>query len=484
MILKKINSDQIKRCGQLLEDNRYVKDHTTGKDVASSTIAAHYGNEYRYGIVGIQDDEFMLGFFSITYNLYAYAQYVDETPIGTTRTANVDIMNIDLIPKENIKFHNGCGSYCISHDPNIVKKYLSNTKGDTFGAGQYPYRTIVRRYSANESLNSFKNLQITLPKVKSKQREFLKYTFGMEFETSGGYVPEPLCYRYGLIPLRDGSIRGIEYSTIVLDNGNGLSLLKEQIALLKEYTQFDKDCSLHMHLGGYPIEPVHIFVLDVLGNIIQDSLEQYLPQWTFTSENYKSSHKNYCRKLQKFNTFHDLYHVASNGINYMGSLQQPHPNDNNRTSKWNISVRYVWQNIVNMMFYRGCKTVEYRFLRPTYNFNKIINWLFIFNGILQFAETVSKSLLKKYKDNAITLVDYNVIQKYLLENYGIANINDDNLVIIMNSIYKGGPIGMIEQILEFLDELKFISSVQRDNDDYIGGIDHLDKIIYSNVLNE
>ena len=272
--------------------------------------------------------------------------------------------------------------------------------------------------------------------------------------------------------------------TIVLNNTTGLSLLKEQIDLLDKYTKFDKDCSLHMHLGGYPIEPVHIFVLDVLGNIIQDSLEQYIPYWTFSSENYKSSHKNYCKKLQEFQNFSQLYYAASNGVSYLGSLQQPHPNDNNRNSKWNIAVRYVWQNIVNMMFYRGCKTVEYRFLRPTYNFNKIVNWLYIFNAILQFAETISKTLLKKYTSNSFESVTYNVVKQVLLDTYNISKANKDNLMIIINNVYKGGPAGVLEIHMDFLDSLKFIASTQKDNDDYYGGICHLDKIIYRNVLNE
>lgn len=484
MILKPININQIKNPSQILRSMSCVTDYSTHKNVSVSEIGNNFGTRYAFGIVGRNDDQLQLGFFSIVPNTYEYCQYIEVDSTGTRRTVNVSIRDIEDIPSENVMFHNGIGYYCVGNTPEAVASYIRDTKGGVLGNGQYPYKTIARKYSANESLDLFKNLQIALPKNNTPQREALKYTFGMEFETSCGYIPEHLCYKYGLIPLRDGSIKGIEYSTVVLDNKNGLSLLKEQIELLKAYTMFDKDCSLHMHLGGYPIEPVHIFVLDVLGHIIQDSLEQYIPHWTFTSENYKTSHKNYCKKLEPFNNFTDLYYTASCGTRYMGSLQQPHPHDNNRSAKWNISVRYVWQNIVNMMFYRGCKTVEYRFLRPTYNFNKIVNWLYAFNAFLQFAETVSKALLKQYKTNAIDLVSYNIVEKYLMDNYGVSKTNSDNILIIMNTVYKSGPSGVIDQLLEFFDALKFVSSIQKDNDDYIGGIDHLDKIIYSNVLNE
>ena len=47
---------------------------------------------------------------------------------------------------------------------------------------------------------------------------------------------------------------------------------------------------------------------------------------------------------------------------------------------------YYWCNFINALCYRVNKTIEFRFLRPTYNFKKILLWLYIFNGILKYAE--------------------------------------------------------------------------------------------------
>lgn len=47
---------------------------------------------------------------------------------------------------------------------------------------------------------------------------------------------------------------------------------------------------------------------------------------------------------------------------------------------------YYWCNFINALCYRVNKTIEFRFLRPTYNFKKILLWLYIFNGILKYSE--------------------------------------------------------------------------------------------------
>ena len=89
------------------------------------------------------------------------------------------------------------------------------------GYGDFPY-ILTRKYEAVENFDAFNGKQ----EIKDRETlyplaKYLKYTFGLEFETSQGYVPEDVCYRDGLIPLRDGSITGPEYSTVVLKGGEG-----------------------------------------------------------------------------------------------------------------------------------------------------------------------------------------------------------------------------------------------------------------------
>lgn len=253
------------------------------------------------------------------------------------------------------------------------------------GYGDFPY-VLTRRYEAVENFVAFEGKQV----IEDNQSiypisKYLKYTFGLEFETSQGYVPENICYRDGLIPLRDGSITGPEYSTIVLKGNKGISLLHQQLETLKEYTAFNKECSLHVHLGGYPLKADSIFRVYLVCKSIEPQLEQILPRLTFHSKKYKSNGKDYCKKLEEYNSFDDMYQNLV-GRKFFGSFAQAHPEDRERKHKWYVNTRYYWCNFINALCYRVNKTIEFRFLRPTYNFKKILLWLYIFNGILKYSD--------------------------------------------------------------------------------------------------
>lgn len=285
-------------------------------------------------------------------------------------------------------------SYDLLKDMIVYSKYdggyhFRPKKGSDFkdyvlGYGGFPY-TFSRKYEAVENFHLFKNQQVIHDNTKYHLADFLKYTIGLEFETAAGYIPEHKCFEDGLIPLRDGSIRGLEYSTVVLKGNEGLNLLHQQLDTLRDYTITDKECSLHIHMGGYPLDPMKIMNLYVLCKRIEGNLGNLLPSGSFNTSEYKNTEKNYCNKLPMYNSFEDLYRGLV-GTPYLGDLFQAHPDDVDRHHKWNIHSRYMWLNLINILCYKVNKTVEFRFLRPTYNFNKIILWLYIFNGLLICAE--------------------------------------------------------------------------------------------------
>lgn len=246
----------------------------------------------------------------------------------------------------------------------------------------FPYLT-TREYESLNIIDRFQDHEVI--KNELEYNLGISYTFGLEFETSLGYVPNEKCFENGLIPLHDGSISGIEYASIVMKGDKGLNLLKQQTELLKRYTYFNKECSLHIHFGGFPVDSQKIFNLARLWVSVQNEIEQLIPPASFYTSKFKKTGKDYCKKFQFFDNFNDMYTDLSGGWEYYGSLYQMHPSDYDRSHKWNVQGRYYNMNLINMLFYKSPKTIEFRFLRPTYNFNKIVGWLLILNAILFYA---------------------------------------------------------------------------------------------------
>lgn len=259
------------------------------------------------------------------------------------------------------------------------------------GFGGFPY-SFSRNYEAMYSFDIFEGRQV----IKNKMRDYWaskylgNFSFGFEFETNGGYIPQMECFRNGLIPLRDGSIRGLEYSTVVLKGNSGLNLLHQQLEQLNAHCNFDKECSLHIHVGGFPITRQAIFTLYKVAKVFERKITPYMPKWTYSTRYYKESRKDYCKKLwDDISTFEDLFLTIAEH-NFSGSLYDDHPADPDRQHKWQIHSRYRWMNLVNMLCYEGAKTVEFRFLRPSFNETKIIFWLLLLTGIMRYALELQK----------------------------------------------------------------------------------------------
>lgn len=324
------------------------------------------------------------------------------------------------------------GTQNVRISENIPKLYFNRITGEYtikeprgdyfFENGEFPYN-FERFYSTRYLENSFHSKHIEDNTIKFNFIDELPYTFGLEFETNAGYIPEDELYKAGLIPLRDGSIAGLEYSTIVLQGNDGLNTLKKQLSLLDKYTIFDKDCSLHIHFGNFKLSPE---VLLRLNNLFTSSdINRYAVPWAFTTGNYKSNGKEYCIKNSIFEDFESLYSSLV-GRHFYGDLYQPHPSDISGDRKWNILTRYKALNLINAVCYNNAKTAEFRFLRPTYNFDKILIWVFVLGAFIKYAENtkIKKSryvgvptiLFSVYSEElARTLCQALSIQKYVIQ---------------------------------------------------------------------
>jgi hypothetical protein len=345
-----------------------------------------------------------------------------------------------------VVFDNNIGAYILTFT--VGKRYNINI----YNQGLYPYQSIARLYGAATHLNKFEKALKQTYKInllpKYTLAKYFPYTFGIEYETSIGAVPEDECYSKGLIPLRDGSITGVEYSTPVLKGNLGCHMIQQQINTLNKYTYFNKECALHIHFGGFPVEPQAILALNNLCSFLPRLVYNLVPSASFKTHCYKANGKDYCTPLQWSESFSNLYqHYV--GQKYFGDLYQPHPADIEKKAKWNIKGRYKACNLINMLCYDSAKTVEFRFLRPTRNAHIIYFWLYTLNAILQYAtQTKDLSLPDMYVlYDSITLLDIytRVYPKDIVDQLMVA-VND--LTIIRTNQSNNGDICGADIIFE------------------------------------
>ena len=292
--------------------------------------------------------------------------------------------------KMDLVYDNRCGRYV---DPTYFRERgLTANSKDVIKTGKRLYVTLPEKYNSSDLMDKF-NVPQRVAKYNPisfnvQEKLGLEYSFGFEFETSGGNIPLEELYRTGLMPLRDGSISGHEYTTIPLVGDFGLSVLESQINLLNKYTIIDKECSMHIHLGGYPISEKAIMSAYLMAVNLEHEIGTLFPRYIFETHNYKAKGKDYCKQLYGASSINDIYKILSAGYykTFGGDFTLNHPSDSGDQQKWNIEYRYYWFNLINMMFKNHGKTIEFRIHTPTHNADKIYAWLLITSAILKYAE--------------------------------------------------------------------------------------------------
>ncbi len=290
------------------------------------------------------------------------------------------------------------------------------------------------------------NQMINVEKISAKDLMVLrKYSFGLEIETANGIIPEFRCKELGLIPLRDGSITGHEYTTIPMYGSDGVNLLVNQMAEIKERCSIDRNCSVHIHFGNYSLDESKILNLYNLCYLLQNEIGAMFPYYIYNSGNYKSNGKDYCKKLPSRQTsIKQLYtYLADGNASWQGSFTEAHPSDPRRDRKWEIHQRYYYVNFINMLFGNGAKTVEFRIHSATTNSDKLVNWLYICMAILNYAEnnlisetpmTLSEILEFSYSDKTVNILNdyievrkqyHKTCQQKYSDTYGYFDIQDD-----------------------------------------------------------
>lgn len=322
------------------------------------------------------------------------------------------------------------------------KLYWNNKYGFYVGSSDLEsnYKTqskYIWPYPINKAYNLVKTFDdFTIPEVDSEPCYLnLPFTIGMEFETCSGNIPWIKLKENALVPLYDGSISGHEYVTLPLTMKQ-VPVIRRYIQLLKQYTSYNHNCSLHIHFGGFPVEFNKIDFLVKQWSTFQNELLEYLPPWSYSVEQYKDNHKAYNKKLNIRDLRSFIYRTTRNEIVSDADLYLPNQYDEDEERKWNVEGRYFNMNIMHLISGKSHKTVEFRFLRPTGRYDEIKTYILILGGFLKWVMNNNsgkcsiKKVIEQFDDDTKIMLEHNMTVLKLLskmqtnyDDYG--GLNED-----------------------------------------------------------
>jgi len=382
------------------------------------------------GVIDIVENELVIGYFN---NNLKYSKVTDKNGYSYY------LFNPEIF-KNNREYREQLSSGIFYH----ISK-LSSYKFNTLLFPSKDYKYSLPYDSKGVIENNLKNyIENYNPEISKSIKNYAplleNLSFGLEFETTKGFIPSRILDKYGLIPLRDGSISGIEYVTVPMEGEKGLQCTSDILKVLKERTEYNDDtCSLHLHLGNIPRTKEFILAFFKVGMKIQDEMFQMFP--LYKKYNYHIKNKNYSAPLPTFeilsqldpiidssnidNNFGVLYKYLSMGQDFKSVSNDlnnvlSHPSDPNGNQKWNIRPRYLLYNIIPLIF-GNKQTIEFRIHTPTYDVNKIFPFIFMNSLIVNFTIKYQERILKN--NSFLNNYDLFGILSDQVEVYNIPNRN-------------------------------------------------------------
>lgn len=381
------------------------------------------------GIIGFNEDgSFIMGNFSRD-NL-KNVNLVDRSGMGYT------VMNESIMKgTREYKYDKSRDRYAHISSQDAVKFNKLRTIDYGYKTSlTYDCRDVIGRYTDDynrSTLEISKNVKSYAPLLKG-------LTFGLEFETVRGVVPDRITRGLGLIPLRDGSIDGLEYATIPLSGEKGLQAAIESCKALEKFTEYDDSCSLHLHMGGVPRTEEYLLALFKVLCLVQDEFFEMFP--IYKKYNFGVKRKNYTQPFDAITmmnqmdktinssnikeNFDVLYRFLSRGQSYpeVGnnlSNVKGHPSDPRGTSKWNITSRYFWVNLIPIVF-GNKQTIEFRIHTPTTDHNKTLHYIYICGAILNYVRDNQDVILRGGLRNKLSLHDI-IVRTYSTSSQGLVD---------------------------------------------------------------
>lgn len=387
-----------------------------------------------YGLIKNKDGNLEMGYF--TSNPYNNIP-IDSKKYGSVLAISKDILDDNWI--EDMRYHVWFNKTEVPTSHILTRQIIKNSDNP---AG--------RGYNIEDNLSDFeiKKYNYTryktpiTPKIKHLSRYIGDITFGAEFELALGFLPTHLQNRYGVVPVRDGSLNGgAELVTIPMSGAKGLQTIVDLADDLQKRAQINLDCSLHIHFGNIGTDKLSVISLYRLCRNLQEELFTMFPYYKTNPEGIKQ--KNYTKKLPKlnisslkdmskeayeaylidsWNKLFSYYAEKSVTLSTFNKKTREHPIHN----KWQRPSRYCFFNFMNM-FFTHRHTLEARLSSATTNKDKAINWMLICIAIIRYSQ--------KYAKNIIT-GDKTISLKEVLDIYPTLFPNDTKANFLSKYLYN------------------------------------------------
>lgn len=359
----------------------------------------------KHGIVSFENDEPVFGFFS--QNPYTNCR------IELTNGDRYECISYKIIPKI---YNDLYSSMFVSRS----KRQSSQTVKNTEDYRKYTYNIEDDAQGFEERKELYKNSIFPIKKELFKyQKALAGQTFGIEIEAIAGGLPTYVLNQCGVQICRDGSLggengeQGPEYVTVPMSGAKGLQNIINLSKEIGKRNTLNYNCSVHIHFGNIRKDRSFLIALYKAAVSIQNDMFKMFPFYKNDEIKYAGKQKNYCKKLKNiisnyegstkedYETFVNSSYRTLFGM-MIGNSSIPNF-DINRTNgvhpqknKWERLARYHWINFMNMFFGQR-NTIEFRLHTPTFNSQKIINWLFICSAIIQYVEYNTERIIKGEK---------------------------------------------------------------------------------------
>ena len=235
----------------------------------------------------------------------------------------------------------------------------------------------------------------------------MKYTFGVEIETSSGDMGE-FEDDFNWSCVYDGSISGGEYVTGILMGDNGMSILESMCDELSNYTEVNRSCGLHVHIGGFIPNRKFSMMAIRLGCRLQGELfmMQPLSRW---------NNNSFCKwieeeKYEKIN-FNTGLQLLADYIKIPKFDKNNNKKLSHREGRYCPS-RYTWLNLNNCNT-KSINTTEFRMHSSTTNFMKMKYWILICMAFVRFCENNQRDIMFNIKHCSLKYVLYEAYNKEL-----------------------------------------------------------------------